>query len=485
MSSQILDVLIVGAGLSGIGAAAEIRRQFPHKRVAILESRDRLGGTWDLFRYPGVRSDSDMYTLGFKAKPWRKPQSIVDGPSILAYLEEMAEESGVASLIEYGKRVETADWSSTRCVWTVTVRRRDGELETLTARFLHLCTGYYSYSEAHRPSFEGEAEFRGRIIHPQFWPENFDYSGKRVVVIGSGATAVTLAPALAEKAAHVTQLQRTPSYVVNQPGQDLVARVLRWILPPALLYPVIRWKHILLTSFFYRLARRFPKWFGNRLVELAKQDLPKDFDVARHFKPSYNPWDQRVCAAPDGDLFREISRGRVSIVTDTIDRFVPEGIRLNSGTVLPADVIVTATGLKVLALGAIRVAIDGKPVDLAETMVYRGAMLSGIPNLVLTIGYTNASWTLRADLIAAYVCRLLRFLDRHDYRYAVPVRDSSVGEKPFIDFNSGYVLRALQGLPKQGDRFPWRVHQTYLRDLGVTRFSPLTDPALKFGRATP
>lgn len=485
MSSQILDVLIVGAGLSGIGAAAEIRRQFPHKRVAILESRDRLGGTWDLFRYPGVRSDSDMYTLGFKAKPWRKPQSIVDGPSILAYLEEMAEESGVASLIEYGKRVETTDWSSARCVWTVTVRRRDGELETLTARFLHLCTGYYSYSEAHRPSFEGEAEFRGRIIHPQFWPENFDYSGKRVVVIGSGATAVTLAPALAEKAAHVTQLQRTPSYVVNQPGQDLVARVLRWILPPALLYPVIRWKHILLTSFFYRLARRFPKWFGNRLVELAKQDLPKDFDVARHFKPSYNPWDQRVCAAPDGDLFREISRGRVSIVTDTIDRFVPEGIRLNSGTVLPADVIVTATGLKVLALGAIRVAIDGKPVDLSETMVYRGAMLSGIPNLVLTIGYTNASWTLRADLIAAYVCRLLRFLDHHGYQYAVPVRDSSVGEKPFIDFNSGYVLRALQGLPKQGDRFPWRVHQTYLRDLGVTRFSPLTDPALKFGRATP
>lgn len=482
MSTQVLDVLIVGAGLSGIGAAAEIRRQFPKKSVAILESRDRLGGTWDLFRYPGIRSDSDMYTLGFRAKPWRKPKSIVDGPSILNYLREMAEESGVAPLIRYGQRVESADWSTERCEWTVTVRDHDGHLNTLRTRFLHLCTGYYSYTEAYRPTFEGESDFRGRIIHPQFWPENFDYSGKRIVVIGSGATAITLVPALAEQAAHVTQLQRTPSYVVNQPGDDPWARVLSRVLPAAIVYPIVRWKHILLTAFFYRLARKHPKWFGQRLVELAAQDLPRDFDAARHFKPDYDPWDQRVCAAPDGDLFREIARGRVSIVTDTIDRFVPEGIRLRSGQLLPADIVVTATGLKVLPLGAVKVSLDNKPVNLADTMVYRGAMLSGIPNLVLTFGYTNASWTLRADLIAAYVCRLLRHLDRHGYQYAVPVRDSAVGEMPFIDFNSGYVLRALQGLPKQGDRFPWRVHQTYLRDLGVTRYSRLTDPALKFGR---
>ncbi|MFZ9667806.1 MAG: flavin-containing monooxygenase [Steroidobacteraceae bacterium] len=484
MSSEVLDVLIVGAGLSGIGAAAEIRRQFPGKAIAILESRDRLGGTWDLFRYPGIRSDSDMYTLGFKAKPWRKPRAIVDGSSILNYLREMADESGVASLIRYGQQVESADWSSARCEWTVNVRTREDGLVTLRARFLHLCTGYYSYTEAYRPTFEGESDFRGKIIHPQFWPENFDYGGKRVVVIGSGATAITLVPALAEKAAHVTQLQRTPSYVVNQPGDDPWARVLSYILPAPMVYGFVRWKHILLTSFFYRLARKYPRWFGQRLVELAAADLPKGYDVARHFKPNYNPWDQRVCAAPDGDLFQAISKGRVSIVTDTIERFVPDGIRLRSGETLPADVVVTATGLKVLPLGGIRLSLDGRTVDLAESMVYRGAMLSGIPNLVLTFGYTNASWTLRADLIAAYVCRLLGHLDRHGYQYAVPVRDPSVGEMPFIDFNSGYVLRALEGLPKQGDRFPWRVHQTYLRDLGVTRYSRLTDPALRFGRAT-
>jgi cation diffusion facilitator CzcD-associated flavoprotein CzcO len=484
MTAAALDVLIVGAGLSGIGAAAEIRRQFPSKTLAILETRDRLGGTWDLFRYPGIRSDSDMYTLGFRAKPWRQPRSIVDGASILGYLREMAEESGVASMIRYGKQVESADWSSERGEWLVTLRSADGATETLRTRFLHLCTGYYSYTEAHRPQFEGEADFRGRIVHPQFWPEDLDYSGQRVVVIGSGATAVTLVPSLAARAAHVTQLQRTPSYVVNQPGDDPWARKLAGKVPAALLYLLVRWKHILVSAFFYRLARKYPRQFGKRLVELAAAELPQGFDVRKHFKPSYDPWDQRVCAAPDGDLFREIREGRVSIVTDTIDRLVPEGIRLGSGGILPADLVVTATGLKVHPLGGIRFSLDGVAVDFANTMVYRGAMLSGIPNMVLTFGYTNASWTLRADLITAYVCRLLRHLDRHGYDYAVPIRDSSVGEMPFVDFNSGYVLRALDRLPKQGNRFPWRVHQTYLRDLGVTRFSRLADPALKFGRAT-
>ncbi|MBM4192234.1 MAG: NAD(P)/FAD-dependent oxidoreductase [Gammaproteobacteria bacterium] len=483
MSSDTLDVLIVGAGLSGIGAAAEFRRRFPSKKIVILESRDRLGGTWDLFRYPGIRSDSDMYTFGFKAKPWRTSKSIVDGPAILDYLREMANESGVASIIQYGKRVESVDWSSARCEWTVTVRDRAGATSSLCTRFLHLCTGYYSYTEGYRPHFEGEADFCGQIIHPQFWPESLDYTGRRIVVIGSGATAVTLVPALAEKALHVTQLQRSPSYVVNQPSVDPWARVLSKILPAAVLYPAVRWKHILLTSFFYQLARKYPRWFGQRLVELAAEDLPKGYDVARHFKPGYNPWDQRVCAAPDGDLFQAIAKGRVSVVTDTINRFVPEGVKLNSGETLAADIIVTATGLKVLPLGAIHLSLDDKAVNLDDSMVYRGAMLSGIPNLVLTFGYTNASWTLRADLIAAYVCRLIGYFDRHGYQYAVPVRDSSVGEMPFIDFSSGYVLRALEGLPKQGDRFPWRVYQTYLRDLGVTRYRRISDPVLRFGRA--
>jgi monooxygenase len=483
MTTTALDVLVVGAGLSGIGAAAEIRRQFPGKSLAILEARERLGGTWDLFRYPGIRSDSDMYTLGYRRKPWREPRAIVDGPSILRYVKQMAEESGVSPLIRYGRRVESADWSNATGEWRVTVSGDDGTREELRTRFLHLCTGYYSYTQAYRPQFAGEQDFRGRIVHPQFWPEGLDYTGQRVVVIGSGATAVTLVPALAARAAHVTQLQRTPSFVVNQPADDPWARVLAGRVPPAMLYMLVRWKHILLSSFFYRFARRFPRQFGGHLVALAAAELPRNFDVRKHFKPPYKPWDQRLCAAPDGDLFRAIREGLVDIVTDTIERFEPDGIRLSSGGLLPADLVITATGLKVQPLGDIRIAVDGQPVDLADTMVYRGAMLSGIPNMVLTFGYSNASWTLRADLIAAYVCRLLRHLDRHGFDYAVPVRDSSVGDMPFIDFNSGYVLRALERLPKQGDRFPWRVHQTYLRDLGVTRFSRLADPALKFGRA--
>jgi len=477
-----LDVLIVGAGLSGIGAAAEIRRRFPQRSLALLESRARLGGTWDLFRYPGIRSDSDMYTLGFAAKPWRHTRAIVDGPSILNYLREMAQESGIAPLIRYGKQVVAAEWSSARALWTVTVRNAGGELEEWRAKFLQLCTGYYSYSEAHRPSFEGEADFRGRIIHPQFWPEDLDYSRQRVVVIGSGATAVTLVPALAERAAHVTLLQRSPSYIASQPGDDPLARALAPWLPAWLVYPVVRWKNILTSALFYRIARARPRLFRKWLIDLAAASLPPGFPVRKHFAPHYNPWDQRVCAAPNGDLFKEICAGRVSVVTDHIDRFVPEGIKLASGDLLPADLVVTATGLKVQPLGGLRLVVDGKPVEFGDTMVYRGAMLSGIPNMVHTFGYTNASWTLRADLIAHYLCRLLRHLDRHGFDYVLARRDPTVGERPFIDFNSGYVLRALPLLPKQGARFPWRIHQNYLRDLGVMRFSRLTDPALEFHR---
>lgn len=482
MNAGSFDVLIVGAGLSGIGAAAEIRRQFPQRSIALLESRERLGGTWDLFRYPGIRSDSDMYTLGFKAKPWRKVRSIVDGPSILQYLRDMARESGVDSLIHYGKQAVAAAWSSERAEWTVEVRDAGGVTEHWRAKFLHLCTGYYSYAEAHRPSFAGEADFRGRIIHPQFWPEDLDYRNQRIVVIGSGATAITLVPALTDRAAHVTLLQRSPTYIASQPGDDPLARALARVLPAWMLYPLVRWKHILTSALFYRVARARPQLFRKWLIDLAKAALPAGFDVRKHFAPDYNPWDQRVCAAPDGDFFKEIRAGRVSVVTDHIERFVPEGIKLASGEILPADLIITATGLKVQPLGAVAITVDGRPMDFADTMVYRGAMLSGIPNMVHTFGYTNASWTLRADLIAAYVCRLLRHLDDHHYDYVVARRDPSVGEMPFIDFNSGYVLRALPMLPKQGDRFPWRIHQNYLRDLGVTRFSHLEDDALQFHR---
>lgn len=483
-STRPLDMLIVGAGLSGIGAAAEFRRRFPEQSVAILESRETLGGTWDLFKYPGIRSDSDMFTLGFKSNPWRRPLSIADGPSILDYLRGVARKTEVDTLIRYRHKVVAMSWSSADCIWSVTVENGATAVkEIIRSRFVHLCTGYYSYAEAHRPTFEGEADFRGRIVHPQFWPQDLDYTGQRVVIVGSGATAVTLGPAMCGKAAHVTMLQRSPSYVANQPSHDPWAQTLAKFLPGVLVYPIVRWKRILLSAFFYKIARQRPRGFRKRLLELAAMELPSGFDVNKHFGPAYDPWDQRLCAVPDGDLFKEISAGRMSVVTDHIERFVPDGIRLVSGETLPAELIVLATGLKVQPLGAVKVQVDGRAVDFADTMVYRGAMLSGIPNMVHTFGYTNSSWTLRADLITAYIGRLLAHMRRRGFDSVVAERDPNVEEMPFIDFNSGYVLRALPLLPKQGDRFPWRIHQNYLRDLGVTRFSRLRDPALRFGKA--
>jgi cyclohexanone monooxygenase len=481
LPKDCLDVLIVGAGISGIGAAATLRKTLPHKRIAVLESRAQLGGTWDLFRYPGIRSDSDMYTLSFRDRPWRSERSIIDGQTILDYLRETAKETGVAPLIHYGIEVRAAHWSSATQCWTVEVHdRAAGITPELRCRFLHLCAGYYSYAEGHRPRFEGEESFSGQIVHPQFWPESLDYEGRNVVVIGSGATAVTLVPAMAERAKHVVMLQRSPSYIASQPAKDPLARVLdRW-MPASLVYWLVRWKCILGSVLLYTLARRQPRPFRRRIIELAAAELPAGYDVKTHFAPDYNPWDQRLCAVPDGDLFKAISAGTVSVVTDHIDRFVPEGIRLQSGRTLDAQVIVTATGLKVQPMGGIRLHVDGQAVRLSDTMVYRGAMFSGVPNMIHTFGYTNASWTLRADLIAAYLCRLLRYMDRHGHGYAMAPRDPAVGEQAFIDFNSGYVLRALAQLPKQGDRFPWRIHQNYLRDLIITRYSRINDGTLKF-----
>ncbi len=486
-----IDLLVIGAGLAGVGAAAEYLRAFPGMRIVVLESRATLGGTWDLFRYPGVRADTDMFTLGYRIRPWRDPRSMLDGDSIRRYIHDTALQFGVLPHIRFSQRVTALAWSSAEALWTVTVRQTGPGEEavhpasaagTLRARFVHCCTGYYRYSRGYRPEFPGEEAFGGRFVHPQSWPEDLDWTGKRVVVIGSGATAVTLVPALAQRAAHVTQLQRSPSYVVSRPALDPVALALTRWLPAAVVYPIVRWTCILGSILTFRLARALPRRIGARLVRMAAAELPAGYAVDRHFKPDYAPWDQRICAVPDGDLFTAIRQGRVTMATDSIERFVAEGIRLASGRLLPADIVVTATGLEILPLGGAEVSVDGTPLRLSGTMVYRGAMLSGVPNLVLTMGYTNASWTLRADLIAQYVVRLLRRLQRRRCDYLVAERDPAVGERPLIDFSSGYVRRAMDVLPKQGDRFPWRVHQNYLRDLIVTRYSRLEDAALQFRR---
>jgi monooxygenase len=478
---ETLDVLVVGAGLSGIGAAVHLQRECPGRTYALLEARQSLGGTWDLFRYPGVRSDSDMYTLGYEFKPWSARKAIADGPEVRRYIAETAEEHGVAAFIRYGHRVVAADWSAAGSRWTVTVERgRSRERVAIRARFLLFCSGYYSYAEGHRPSFPEEARYRGTLVHPQFWPESLDCTGKRVVVIGSGATAVTLVPALAETAAHVTMLQRSPSYVFAMPSRDAVADRLRRWLPERWAYRLVRLKNVALSMYLFRAARRRPEATKARLMALARRQLPAGFDVERHFSPRYLPWDQRVCLAPDGDLFRVLREGRASVVTDTIEAFTERGIRLRSGDELPADVVVAATGLQLNVLGDVALSLDGEAYDPSKAIVYKGAMYSGLPNLASVFGYTNASWTLKADLIARYVCRLLNHMERHGFEVCVPVADGAVTPEPLLDFTSGYVQRALPRLPKQGDRAPWRLYQNYVRDLLVLRWGRVDDGVVRF-----
>nr|HET7860173.1 NAD(P)/FAD-dependent oxidoreductase [Caldimonas sp.] len=482
--AELLDVLIVGAGLSGIGAAHHLQQRCPGKRWCIVEARDAIGGTWDLFRYPGVRSDSDMFTLGYRLRPWTKPRAIADGASILRYIRDTAEEAGIVPGIRFGHAVRRAEWSSADAAWTVHGERlADGTAVVWRARFLYVCAGYYSYAEGHRPDFAGEADFGGTIVHPQFWPERLDVAGKRVVVIGSGATAVTLVPALAATAAHVTMLQRSPTYVVARPARDRIAEALLAILPERTASALARWKNVLIGTYYYRLARRRPQLVKRRLVEMAGDLAGPGCDANLHFSPRYDPWDQRICLVPDADLFQAIRKGSASVVTDTIERFTAEGIRLASGTTLPADVVVVATGLKLNVLGDIAIAVDGKPVRPGDAMAYKGMMLSDVPNLALTFGYTNASWTLRADLIADWVCRLLRHMDRRGATIVVPRRDPSVEKAPFLTFTSGYVQRALDQLPKQGTRMPWQVRQSYLHDVRAMRWSRIDDGVLGFGTA--
>jgi monooxygenase len=485
MTTDHVDVLIVGAGLSGIGAGHHLQANCPGKTYAILESRDAIGGTWDLFRYPGIRSDSDMFTLGYSFRPWQEAKSIADGPSILNYVRDTAREAGIDRHIRFNHRVVRAEWSTAEARWTVEVQRTDTqETVRMTCGFLFTCTGYYRYDEGYTPDFPGLDRFTGRVVHPQHWGDDVDYAGKRVVVIGSGATAVTLVPALAEQAAHVTMLQRSPSYVLSLPGRDPIADVLRRHLPAKVAYPIVRWKNVALSTLFFQLSRRAPKVAKALIRKGVEKQLPPDFDVATHFTPRYDPWDQRLCLVPDGNLFRALSSGKASVATDRIDAFTETGIRLASGAELEADVVVTATGLNLLAMGGMQLAVDGREIALSQTLGYKGMMISDVPNLAVAIGYTNASWTLKCDLTCEYLCRLLNHMDANGYAQCTPRnRDASQATEPFIDLKSGYVERSIDQFPRQGLRSPWRLHQNYARDTALLRYGSLEDGVLEFSAA--
>ncbi|AXJ96323.1 MULTISPECIES: NAD(P)/FAD-dependent oxidoreductase [unclassified Sphingomonas] len=474
--TEHVDVVIVGAGLSGVGQAYHLQRRCPDRRYVILEGRGAMGGTWDLFRYPGVRSDSDMHTLGFAFQPWTEAKAIADGASIRDYIEATAREHGIDRHIRYRHHVRAASWSTPDARWTVEATGPDGEAVTITCDFLCMCSGYYDYAQGHTPDFPDSTRFAGRIVHPQFWPDDLDYAGRRVVVIGSGATAVTLVPEMAKTAAHVTMLQRSPTYVVSRPAEDGIANWLRARLPHNLAYGITRWKNVLLGMVFYRIARKRPEKFKQRLIGMVRDHLGPDYDVDTHFTPRYNPWDQRLCLVPDADLFAAIRDGRASVVTGTIDRFTETGIRLSSGEALAADIIVTATGLQLQLLSDIVFSRDGQRIDLSQAVQYKGMMFSDVPNLAYTFGYTNASWTLKADLVATYVCRLLNTMRRRGLRQATPrIADPAMGRAPFVDFTSGYVARAAHFLPSQGTRKPWRLNQNYALDVLALRFGSLDD----------
>lgn len=474
--AEHFDVVVVGAGISGIGTGFHLQDKCPDRTYVILEGRAAMGGTWDLFRYPGIRSDSDMHTLGFSFHPWTNARSIADGPSIREYVNETAVTHGIDRHIRYGHQVKRASWSTQDARWTVEAVDADGGRVEFTCNFLAMCSGYYNYAKAYTPEFAGAAEFDGRIVHPQFWPEQLDYAGKNVVVIGSGATAVTLVPELAKGGASVTMLQRSPTYVVSRPGEDKVANWLRAKLPDRLAYGITRWKNVLLGMFFYNRARKQPEKIKERLLAMVREHLGPDYDVATHFTPRYNPWDQRLCLVPDADLFDAINAGTASVVTDTIDRFVPEGIRLDSGKTLPADIIVTATGLELQLMSGVEFSVDGHAVDLSRALQYKGMMFSDVPNLTYTFGYTNASWTLKADLVATYVCRLLNTMRKRGLRQATPHNDDPAMEvEPFVDFTSGYIQRAADRLPKQGSRKPWRLNQNYALDVLALRYGSVDD----------
>jgi cation diffusion facilitator CzcD-associated flavoprotein CzcO len=479
-TAEHLDVVIVGAGLSGIAAAYHLQTTCPTKSYAILEGRDVMGGTWDLFRYPGIRSDSDMFTLGYSFRPWRAAKAIADGESILTYIQDTAAEFGIDRHIRYRHMVEAARWSSADARWLLDVTIA-GVRRQITCGFMILCSGYYDYTEGYTPELAGRSAFKGQVVHPQKWTPDIDYAGKRVVVIGSGATAVTLVPELAKRAAHVTMLQRSPTYIVTVPAKDPIADWLRAKLPEKLAHSTVRWKNVLFGMAFFNISRKWPAQTARFLIKQAAKQLKGSADVAKHFTPTYNVWDQRLCLIPDADLFRAIEAGTASVVTDHIDRLTETGIALRSGEHLAADLIVTATGLNLKPFGGIAFSIDGAPVKANELMVYKGLMISGVPNLAFAVGYTNASWTLKADLTAQYVCRLLAYMDKHGHTWCCPERSADVEEEPLMNFTSGYVQRAIAQFPVQGKRRPWKLFQNYALDLVMIRHSKLDDNALRFG----
>jgi monooxygenase len=478
------DVLIVGAGLSGIGAACHLTRQLKDREFAILEAREDLGGTWDLFRYPGVRSDSDMYTLGYAFRPWTNPKSIADGPSILAYIRDTAKAYGVDRKIRYGMRVEGASWSSREARWRVTVRvSQTGHLRVYSAAFLFVCSGYYDYARGYTPPFPGMDRYKGRIVHPQHWPEDLDYTDKRVVVIGSGATAVTLVPELGKRARHVTMLQRSPTYIISVPDRDALAELLRPLLSSSTAYAVTRLKNVAMGMAFYQFCRRFPKAAKRMFVKQMEKEVGHKADVKKHFTPRYDPWDQRFCVGPNGDIFETICSGRASVVTDEIETFTETGLLLKSGETLSADVIVTATGFALKFLGGMSLEVDGARIDPAQCITYKGMMLSDVPNLAYAIGYTNASWTLKCDLACDYVCRLLRRMKQGRFTQCRPrIRDAQIERVPLLDFSSGYVQRGSHALPQQGSRAPWRLFQNYALDRLLLHHAKIEDGTMELTR---
>lgn len=481
MATDQFDIVIIGAGLSGIGAACHLKRECPDKTFAILEGREAIGGTWDLFRYPGIRSDSDMYTLGYNFKPWTNPKGIADGADIRQYINDAASENNIHPHIQFGKRVTNASWSTEKSTWTLEVTNSaDGSTSLVECNFLLCCTGYYNYEAGYTPEFAGRENFKGDVIHPQDWKEDYDYSGKRVVVIGSGATAVTLVPAMTDKAAHVTMLQRSPTYVMSIPQNDAMLTFLRKFLPETWVYRIARGRNVTLTWAWYNYCKKFPASARRLILKQIQKEVGDDYDMS-HFSPSYNPWDERLCAVPDGDLFKSIREGDASIVTDHIEEFTENGIRLKSGRELEADIIVTATGLDVQLFGNMQLNVDGEPFSMSEKMCYRGVLFEDLPNLGMVFGYTNASWTLKADLITEWVCRLLNHMDQQGVSQVVPRnKDNSVEQIPFVDMQSGYIQRAMGKVPQQGSKLPWKLYQNYMLDLASLRFGKVTDQTLEF-----
>ena len=482
MSTTHFDVLIIGAGISGISAAYHIQTESPNKTYAILETRENIGGTWDLFKYPGIRSDSDMYTLGFSFRPWTSEKAIADGPDIMQYLKDSVNEYGIIDHIVFGQQVKTASWSSEKSQWTISSYQKGSGLTVqYTCNFLSMCSGYYNYDHGYTPDFKGKEDFEGLLIHPQKWPTDLSYDDKKIIVIGSGATAVTLVPELAKKASHVTMLQRSPTYIVSAPAKDRFANWMNRNLPLKLAYTIARWRKITYQRITYNLSRKYPKFMKGALVKGAQKEMGKDYDVAKHLTPNYNPWDQRICLVPDGDLFKTIKSGKASIATDHIEAFTPKGIVLKSGDTLEADIIVSATGLNLVTMGGMQFSVDGESIDFSKTVSYKSMMFSDVPNVALSFGYTNASWTLKCDLTSQYICRLLNYMDENGFTKCTPRQnDPTLVLGPWLDFTSGYIQRHLDQLPKSGSKAPWKLDQSYFSDLKVISKGKINDGVMEF-----